>query len=89
MKALRSDCIACDNDGHYTVLLAEGPSGTDDGTRYYLPNQYAREEQGGMDPVKQVTFCSECMRKIEDNLRSTIATIQKASGVTPVSFADR
>lgn len=87
MKALRSDCVACDGDGHYTILLAVGIEGESDNARYYLPNQSAREEHGsGMDPVKQVTFCRHCMRELEDGLRGTIARIQKTNGVQPATY---
>lgn len=88
MEALRTDCVACDGPGHYTVLLAVGLSMDDDNARYFIPNQHAREEQGsGMDPVRQVTFCRTCMREIEGAMRGTIARLQEENDVTPSTYA--
>jgi hypothetical protein len=88
MQALRSDCVACNGDGHYTVLLAVGPSTDDENARYFIPNQHVREEHGsGMDPTRQITFCRSCMRTVEDNLRGTIASLQQKHGVPPVPYS--
>lgn len=84
MQALRSDCITCGGDGHYTILLAIGPSAEDGNARYFIPNQHAREEQGSpLDPVKQVTFCRPCMREIEGAMRGTIARLHEENGTAP------
>ncbi|NOH03696.1 MAG: hypothetical protein HND47_17905 [Chloroflexi bacterium] len=74
-------CICCNNQGKYSVLLAVGSDGKSESPRYYIPNQTVRASLLQMpdmmgEVVHEVYFCHDCMRKVEDNLRATIAYLQ-------------
>ena len=74
-------CVCCKQEAKYSILLAVAPD-DETGLRYYIPNQMVREtvvENPDMlgEIVRNVWFCHECMRKVEDNLRETIAALQK------------
>lgn len=70
-------CVCCGKEGQFSVLLAVGPRSNDDRPRYFLPNQYAREEIGGPhDVVEAVWFCTAHIRAVEDNVRATIRYFQ-------------
>jgi hypothetical protein len=75
------ECVCCKKESEYSILLAVAPD-DETGLRYYIPNQIVRNtEDENLDlyanVVHAVWFCHECMRKVEDNLRETIATLQK------------
>ena len=75
-------CICCNNQSKFSVLLAVGSDGESESPRYYIPNQNVRESLAEMpdmmgELVREVHFCHSCMRKVEDNLRATIAYLQK------------
>jgi hypothetical protein len=84
----KGDCVCCGKPARYTIQLAVGPS-HNDLTRYYIPNDFAREAHGGYDPIEEVPFCAACMRPIEDNLRATIGYLQSEAGKSPERWADR
>ena len=68
------NCQACGKPAKVSILLAGGG----DWGRWYLPNQNVREcaNTGGIELqkelLKEVWFCSVCMRKLEDNLNDLI-----------------
>ena len=64
---MREICF-CGKDAKYNVLLFV--SENEDGSpRWYIPNQSRR-----MVPelLKEIWFCSECMRVVEDGFRDVI-----------------
>jgi len=77
-------CIGCGKPGRYTIQLAIGPEASGDEARYYIPNDFTR--QNPMDGLSEVPFCTDCMRKVEDNFRATIRYLQHESNETPRSI---
>ncbi len=72
---LEESCYACGAQGNYSILLSIT------GERVYLPNQITRNPPVEMKPnFREVPFCAECMRKVEDNLRATIQYLQSEHG---------
>lgn len=70
-------CICCSRPAKYSIQLAEGPQASRllATPRFYLPNQHARDPS--FPPVvKDVHYCANCMRSIEDALRATILYLQ-------------
>lgn len=61
-------CFSCDKESRFSILLCV------ENGRIYIPNQFVREDTP--DQVEDVGFCSDCMRKIEDNLRATVLYLQ-------------
>ena len=46
--------------------------------RFYIPNQIARRERIN---IKELWFCSPCMRFLEDNFRAGIAYLKAEKGL--------
>jgi hypothetical protein len=70
-------CICCSKPSQYSIVLAEGPQANRllATPRYYLPNQHARNPSFP-DVTKEIHFCAECMRRVEDAVRATILYLQ-------------
>lgn len=89
MSMTTENCICCGKNGRFSILLAVGPNNTDkknDTDRYYIPNDAVRKTAGtSLDPTEKVSFCGDCMRKVEDNLRATILYLQSENGLMTVT----
>jgi hypothetical protein len=74
-------CVCCGKDSKYSIRLAEGPQASDlvDLPRYYLPNMGARDPAHPAD-LREIYFCKECMRPVEDAVRATILYLQAENG---------
>jgi hypothetical protein len=70
-------CICCSKPGEHSITLAEGPQASRllATPRYYLPNQHVRNPDF-LDVAKEIHFCAQCMRHIEDTVRATILYLQ-------------
>jgi hypothetical protein len=70
-------CICYGKPSKYSIQLAEGPQANDLVAlpRYYLPNNGARDPSHPAD-LKEIHFCAECMRPVEDAVRATILYLQ-------------
>lgn len=81
-------CEACGAEGRFSILLAAGEHGEgplEKLTRWYIPNQSFRATDATTwSEPEEVWFCHPCMRKIEDNLRATIMSIQADNNLLKV-----
>ncbi len=70
-------CICCGKPSLYSIELAIGPHAERLVAlpRYYLPNQHARDPKFPRT-IEEVHFCRDCMRSVEDAVRSTIMYLQ-------------
>lgn len=74
---MRDFCICCSKPSTFSIILAEGSQAKRllAMPRYYLPNQHARNPEFP-DVKKEIHFCAECMRRVEDAVRATILYLQ-------------
>jgi hypothetical protein len=74
-------CICCGSAGKFSILLAQGPHGEEgrEDPRYYVPNDAVRSQKPS--PMKEVWFCGEHMRAVEDAVRATILYHQAENGM--------
>lgn len=90
----QQDCTCCGKPASYTiqVAVAESQNRVTD-VRYYLPNQGFRTET---DPqmlrqirqqLKELPFCPQCVRAVEDNFRATILYLQDEHGMPALGRA--
>jgi len=79
-------CVGCGKPEQYNILLATGfDPQQPDMQRFYIPNEFVREEQGkDHDPTEQVSFCRECMRAVEDALRASILYLRAENGLVEI-----
>jgi len=86
MTGKLGDCVCCRQPAKGSIQLAAGPDGPQRGMiRYYLPNEFVRNEvPEGASDIQEVSFCATCMRTIEDNLRATILYLRAENGVVAV-----
>jgi hypothetical protein len=70
-------CICCSKPSKFSIVLAEGSQAKRllAMPRYYLPNQHARDSKFP-DVKKEIHFCADCMRAVEDSVRATILYLQ-------------
>lgn len=73
-------CVCCGKPSTYSILMAVGTQAERlvAQPRYYLPNQHARNPEFPQ-VVEEIFFCAECMRAVEDAVRSTILYRQAES----------
>lgn len=71
-------CLCCLSDAKFSIELACGVDKWGK-PRYYLPNQFARQEREAAS-VEERWFCGPCMRRIEDAFRGAIRTLQDEHG---------
>ena len=60
------NCECCGDNAVVTILVSETEG------RYYLPNQRVRAR----GDHREMSFCHSCMRKVEDNFRETIKSLE-------------
>ena len=70
-------CTCCERHSDFSILLA-CISERGERPKYYIPNQVVRRSHQVPDSVlKAVPFCSSCLTAIQENLRDTIAGLQR------------
>ena len=82
LESAPNGCVACGGESKFSIILAVGVDGNDSKKdRYYFPNQMVRSESPRNSPAREIGFCADCIRKLEDNFRGTLLYIQKEKGV--------
>lgn len=69
------DCTGCGEKARVSIQLSVDAN-EDNSARYYLPSYFVRHVVPDLHHVQEVSFCAECMRTLEDNLRATILGLQ-------------
>lgn len=75
MSNLVETCYSCGKPGRYSIMLAIT------GGRLYLPNEAVRESEPSHPGYGPQSFCTACMRAIEDSLRATVQYLQSESKI--------
>jgi ribosomal protein L28 len=78
MSNSEEKCVCCNKKAKINIeLVNDTHRGTNVTPRWYIPNQVARTITDGIrSRIEKVWFCSDCIRKVEDNLRATITYLQ-------------
>lgn len=77
-------CTGCGKPARYTIQLTLGTQGNTGEIRFYIPNDFVRQEaKKHPELIDDVAFCATCMRVIEDNLRATIGYLRSENDLPP------